>query len=655
MFQTNTLTFYPGAPIQSKPSNRLFDLFFAAADFRQMYLRRLRTLMDTILRPPGTPANALVIEPLIRQYENALNPATIHPSDAALDNAAWGPSWGDVSLSRFPNDAERLIAVHLAGRRAFLFTSGQATLNGYPIPPSQPANTIVSFGSWDFKPVSGNQNEQYIELRNTNSYAADVSNWKLTGGVTFGLRPGTVIPAGKSLYVAANVNAFRARTNSPSGRQGLFVQGPFAGFLSAQGNTPLILENDQGAAISRNPFAGNPSSVQFVAGNLAVLRVGDGSETLSSHGNSVFLDQFTTNGAWVSTIPIPNNATNALIISGSAASEGALTRTPDGRLLVLAGYQIPLANAAVLGPPLADADASLVPRALGVVDMGGTFALAAVTTNQYSQNNIRSGASDGAGNYWGAGASSGTCYLGGGAPATIQDSLKNTAVIQDIGGNLLFSTSKTAPGIWQISGTPTQASSAALILSEPPGAEPFAFAFNPSFTTAYVADDTLTGEGGVQRWDFTAGAWSFTYAFMGLTNAGARGLAVDFTGPQPTLYVTSAQATNNQLVALTDTGAASAVIPLATAGVNQIFRGLAFAPSGSSAPGFLAGSPSVSGFKLVWTALINRNYTLQYTDNLAGTNWLTLTNVTAGAPVLTTTDPGAAAGAGRFYRLILNP
>ncbi len=654
-FQTNPLSFYPGAPIQSKPSNRLFDLFFANADFRQMYLRRLRTLMDTILKPPGTPADALVIESLIRQYENAMNPATTAPSDAALDQAVWGPSWGDVSLSRFPNDAERLIAVHLAGRRAFLFTSGQATLKGDPIPPPQPTNTVVSFGAWDFQPVSGNPNEQFIELRNTNSYAVDVSNWRLTGGVTFSLRPGTVIPAGKSLYLAANVNAFRARPSPPGGRQGLFVQGPFAGLLGAQGNTPLILENDRGAAVSRNPFAGNATSVPFVAGNLALLRVGDGSESLSGHGNSVFVDQYTTNGTLVSTIPIPDQAANALIVSGSAVSEGALTRTPDGRLLVLAGYQIPLTEAALLGSSLANTEATLVPRAVGVVDLDSAFAVAAVTTNQYSQNNLRSAASDGAGNYWGAGANSGTCYWGNGAAATIQDAVNNTAVIQDLGGDLFFSTGKTTPGLWRIPGTPTQATSPALILSEQPGANPFAFAFNPSFTTAYLADDSLTGEGGVQRWDFTAGAWSFTYAFIGLTNTGARGLAVDFTGPHPKIYATSAQATNNQLVSLTDTGPASTVIPLATAGVNQIFRGLAFAPSGSSAPCFFGGSPSASGFELRWTALIDRNYTLEYTDNLVGADWLTLTNVTAATPVVTTTDPGPAAGGSRFYRLILNP
>src|SRR5262249_40651116 len=156
---------------QGKPSNRLYDLFFGVSDFRQMYLRRLRTLMDTILMPPGTPTNALVIEPFIRQSAGKLNPPGISPSDAMLDYTAWGPTWGATSLSRYPNDAERLIAVHLAGRREFLFNSPSATLNGDRIPSAQPTNAVVLIGSWDFNPISGNQNEQYVELRNTNNFA----------------------------------------------------------------------------------------------------------------------------------------------------------------------------------------------------------------------------------------------------------------------------------------------------------------------------------------------------------------------------------------------------------------------------------------------------------------------------------------------------
>ena len=328
IYTNNVLTFYNPAE-QYKPANRLFDLFFGNGDFRQMYLRRLRTLMDTILMPPGTPTNALVIEPLIRQYESKLNPPSISPSDTALDYAAWGPSWGDTSFSLFPNFAEQIVSIFLPGRRNFLYSTN-ATLNGYPIPPAQPANTVILIGSWDYNPASGNQNEQYVELRNTNSYSVDVSNWRLIGGIEFTMRPGTVIPAGKSLYLAANVNAFRARAASPHAGQGLFVQGAYGGLLSTQGNTPLILENDKGALVNQNSYAGNSSSSPFVAGNLAVLRAGDGTESLSSHGNSVFIDQFTTSGTLVGSIAIPDNATNALLISGSASSEGALTRRRTG-------------------------------------------------------------------------------------------------------------------------------------------------------------------------------------------------------------------------------------------------------------------------------------------------------------------------------------
>ena len=102
-----------------------------------MYLRRLRTLMDTILMPPGTPTNALVIEPLIRQYESSMNPANISPSDTALDYAAWGPTWGSTTLSQFPNFAELIVSTFLPGRRNFL-CSTNATLYGDFVPAAPP-------------------------------------------------------------------------------------------------------------------------------------------------------------------------------------------------------------------------------------------------------------------------------------------------------------------------------------------------------------------------------------------------------------------------------------------------------------------------------------------------------------------------------------
>lgn len=656
MFTTNVLNFYPGASVQNKATNRLFDLFFASSDFRQMYLRRLRTFMDTVLMPPGTATNLLVIEPIIRQYESKLNPPAISPSDAALDNAAWGPVWGDTSLSVFPNDAERIISGYLAGRRTFLYTSPGATLNGDPIPAAQPANAALSIASWDFNPSSGNPNEQYVELANTNSYAVDISGWKIVGGISYTFRGGTVVPAGKSVFISPNVNAFRGRLLSPHGGQSLLVQGPFSGFLSSQGNTPLILENSSNTRVTANSYAGNLLSSQLTQGNLVVLRVGDGAETPSSHGNSVFLDQFTTNGVLVSTITIPNNNTNSLIVSGSATSEGALTRSPDGRLLTFAGYRIALSNAIPLATSLANTNSIVAPRALGVVDLTGAFTVAALTTNQYSLNNLRAGATDGHGNYWGAGGNSGTFYFGAGPTNTVQTNVANTIDVQAINGDLYFSTQKITNGIWKISGTPATPSVATPVFKTGGSSSSYAFAFNPNFATAYVADDTLTTKGGVQRWDFNGSTWTMSYAFSGITNVGARGLTVDFNGPSPVIYATTAESTTNRLVRIIDTGAASTVTTLTTAGVNQLFRGVAFAPDAAGVvPQWIGAGAATNGFKLTWTALLYQNYSAQYVGDPAVTNWTTFTNITATAPVMTVYDTSAPAGTNRYYRVVLNP
>jgi hypothetical protein len=654
VYTNNVLNFYNPTQ-QGKPANRLFDLFFASSDFRQMYLRRLRTLMDTLLMPTGTPTNALLIEPLVRQYENAMNPTNFSPNDATLDYAAWGPTWGDNSISIMPTAAEQIVSTYLPGRRNFLYSTN-ATLNGDFIPAAQPTNAVVLIGSTDFNPASGNVAEQFVELRNTNSYAVDVSHWRLIGSVVFTLRPGTVIPAGQSLYLAANVNAFRARAASPHAGQNIFVQGPFGGFLSTQGNSPLILENDRNALVSRNIYAANTSGAAFAAGNLAVLRIGDGTETLGSSGNSVFIDQFTTNGTLTGSIAIPDNATNALIISGSASSEGALTRSADGRLLILAGYNLALTNAAGLGSSLANASATNAPRALGAVDMFGNFALVGVTTNQFGQNNMRSGSSDGRGNYWGMGASSGTFYFGNGPTNTVQTNVANSSVIQDLGGNLYFSTAKITPGLWKIPGTPTgPVTNASVFLSAGSKASPFAFALNSNATTAYLADDTLKGIGGIQRWDFSGGAWAMSYAFTSLTNVGARGVAVDFSGTQPVIFATTAENSANRLVSIIDAGAASTATTLATAGVNQIFRGVAFAPDTTVNPKIFGSVKNTNGFNLTWTTLLNQNYTVQWSGNLASVNWTTLTNLTCTQPTMTVTDNTGPANTNRFYRIILNP
>ncbi len=79
----------------------------------------------------------------------------------------------------------------------------------------------------------------------------------------------------------------------------------------------------------------------FTAGNIVVARLGDGGGALSGAAAPVFLDEYTPAGALVQTIPLPTGVAGAnrrLTMSGSAASEGALALSADGRYLTLAGY-----------------------------------------------------------------------------------------------------------------------------------------------------------------------------------------------------------------------------------------------------------------------------------------------------------------------------
>jgi hypothetical protein len=132
-------------------------------------------------------------------------------------------------------------------------------------------------------------------------------------------------------------------------------------------------------------------------------------------------------------------------------------------------------------------------------------------------------------------------------------------------------------------------------------------------------------------------------------------VAVDFNGASPVIYATTAESAANRLVSITDTGTISATTTLATAGINQIFRGVAFAPTGPPAPTLFQPKENPNGFSLSWTALSHRNYTVEYSDTVSGGTWRTLTNMTASSPVLRITDVSAPTTTNRFYRVLLNP
>jgi hypothetical protein len=225
--------------------NCLIDALHDNQVIRRMYLRRLRTLMDELLQPPNTPLSQRKFEKRIDELRAQL--------DIELGSSGWY------------NNLERIKNEYLTVRRRHLFENHSIHNPGYNqnagIPDAQPANVTVNFGSVDFNPVSGNQDEEYIELSNLNAFEVDISGWSLQGGVEHIFPAGTVIPRYGILYVTPNAVVFRNRTQSPRGSQQLLVQGNYKGHLSSWGETINLLDSN-GRLVNDVTYEGDPSDQQ---------------------------------------------------------------------------------------------------------------------------------------------------------------------------------------------------------------------------------------------------------------------------------------------------------------------------------------------------------------------------------------------------------
>ncbi|MBK7998230.1 MAG: lamin tail domain-containing protein [Verrucomicrobia bacterium] len=202
----------------------LWTVIFNDPPLREMYLRRLRTLMDQYLQPPGTPAATGWFEQRVDQWYRSLSNA--FPGTLANVNAI---------KNYFPT------------RGTDLFVTYSVTNTARPaadrlIPDALPINAGVAIAAVDFNPASGNQAEEYICLTNALPFAVDISGWQLDGAVQHTFAAGTVVRGNNVMYVSPNVNAFRARTTGPRGGLGLFVQGNYRGQLSARGEGVRLVD-----------------------------------------------------------------------------------------------------------------------------------------------------------------------------------------------------------------------------------------------------------------------------------------------------------------------------------------------------------------------------------------------------------------------------
>jgi hypothetical protein len=225
-------------PKNDGPYNILIDRLYANPRIRQMYLRRLRTVVDRFLEPASLQPHFLEtwIDSLVADMQ----------ADVALDQALWGvPSWGaDYS---FIEDVNRLKQKYLRKRRQHLYVNHGSSGSGVLPPPNPSPPITIRFIQGD--PVSGKMGEEYVILSNPSPLAADISGYSMGGAIRFALPEGTVMAAGDNLYLSPNVKLFRKRGTSPTGGEGLHVTGPYSQHIES-GEWVRLFDRD-GALVSQ--------------------------------------------------------------------------------------------------------------------------------------------------------------------------------------------------------------------------------------------------------------------------------------------------------------------------------------------------------------------------------------------------------------------
>lgn len=305
-------------------------------------------------------------------------------------------------------------------------------------------------------------------------------------------------------------------------------------------------------------------------GNIVIYRVGDGVAPLGSLGTPVFLDEFTTAGTLVQTIPVSTTGATQMVAVGNATTEGIISRSQDGTKLVFTGYR------AAVGASPAGPSPTFNPRVIGTLDVTGVPNTSIAVTDAANVVPRSATTVDGSA-YW-LGSSLNVRYVGTPSAAStsvIVDARNSRQVNLD--GNVLYasngSTAVTAK-VQSYGTLPTGLTTASPVvtLAGPDAVNGFTLldldASIPGPDTLYSLVTTLSQ---LQKYSFNGTSWVLT----GSTASTANNVVGTDVGGLATLYLT----TVGNLQVLNDANGynlpiAGSISNLAAATTNTAFRGL---------------------------------------------------------------------------------
>jgi hypothetical protein len=407
-----------------------------------------------------------------------------------------------------------------------------------------------------------------------------------------------------------------------------------------------------GLAAAASLWPSAAAAAPFTPGNVVVVRIGDGSAALTSAATATFLLEYTPAGVLVQTIALPTATTGAnsiLTNTGSSSSDALLTRSVDGRYLVLTGYDAAVGTASLTATPSATTN-----RIIGRVAADGTVDTSTRLADAFSGSstsgaNIRSAATVDGTAFYAVGSNTGVRYVPfGNAAATATTAVTtaaptNNRVVNIFNGNLYISSaSGSFQGISQVgTGLPTTGPQPITQLAGFPtatGPQPYAFYFADLSTTVpgvdvvYVADDRTASPGGIQKWSLVGSTWTLNGSIVSSPATAIRGLDGSTAGTTVSLAASG----NGGLYIVSDNAGYNAApststlaAPIAMAGTNATFRGAAFAP----VAGAVATTPTLAvtpAGPLTFTTAVNTPSAAQ-TISVSGSNLTGAVTVTAPA------------------------
>ena len=223
-----------GATVGS--GNYAVEALWQNPEFRQMYLRRLRSLMDEHLKAPGTTQDETPFWDYVKLFKEVV------AADAELDRAKWGTSYKDTPIYVWDHILgwdeafTDLWDKYVAPRRKHLYETHAATNTTWEIGYAADKNAgIPEAHPAAFAPILMEKIEGGIKLTNPNTDSIDLSGWTVEGLMdvdtlpedsedVFTLPPGTVLLGGKSLVLAYNRKEY-VKNNDPCFVIGLAVYG----------------------------------------------------------------------------------------------------------------------------------------------------------------------------------------------------------------------------------------------------------------------------------------------------------------------------------------------------------------------------------------------------------------------------------------------